>query len=167
MEKSSRDEDRAAIDELNGILKNEYMTVGYYDRYIGQAGQGSVSNMLQEIRLDHKRHAAGLSRRILELGGEPVKGTGLTGLAASVRGSASEIKGRDGLELLSSAYDGEDKGIAKTEMIAGDGWNEENSRNPGNGLDRESLKLVEEILAQDHEHLKALARMMGKMEESK
>jgi len=56
------------------------------------------------------------------------------------------------IDLVKQAYDGEDKGVAMAkEIVKGD-------------LDDESAKLMQDILAKEHEHLTKINQIMGELE---
>lgn len=135
--------------ELNSLLKGEQMAAESYEKFISVVEEEGVKSELQNIQRQHKQHAAKLAERIQSIGGRPDYNTGITGVIANAR-LTMETKGmNNSLDILKRAYDGEDKGIAAAEKI-----------NSGN-LDDESRKLVNSILAQDHEHLKSMLSLMS------
>jgi len=144
--------DNKVVEELNAILKGEHMGINAYDRLINDCKDEKVRSELKKIQNDHIKHTQQLASRIEALGGKPQHGTGMGGLMASVMGNVESMTRSDTLNVLKRAYDGEDKGIAMAEeIIKGD-------------LDEESNKLVKEILSEDHDHLKKMARMIGEYE---
>jgi rubrerythrin len=144
---------RETINELNTLLKGEYMAINAYDRFIGEASDSTAKQELTDIQEEHKRHAEILSQHIKGIGGQPQQGTGIAGVMASATGTLEGLKKRNTEEIIKEAYDGEDKGIAKSEeIVKGD-------------LDEESMKLVNGILSDDHGHLSKMAHMIAKYED--
>ncbi|AUS95956.1 rubrerythrin family protein [Clostridium thermosuccinogenes] len=146
--------DNPAITELNALLKGEEMAIHAYDRFINDVEDIDAKNQLKKFQSDHKKHSEILAKRIADLGGQPQHGTGTAGMMASVKGMMEELKGRSTAEILKDAYDGEDKGIAAAEeVVKGD-------------LDSESSRIVNQILTEDHAHLREMAKLINKYEES-
>jgi bacterioferritin len=144
--------DNKVVEELNEILKGEHMGIGAYERLINDCKDEKVRSELKKIQNDHKKHTQQLASRIQALGGKPQHSTGMGGLMASAMGTIESMTSSDTLSVLKRAYDGEDQGIAAVEeIIKGD-------------LDEESNKLVKNILSEDHDHLKKMARMIGEYE---
>lgn len=146
--------DNPAISELNALLKGEQMAIHAYDRFIDGVEDIEARSQLKKFQSDHKRHSEILAKRIIELGGQPQFGTGAAGMMASVKGMMEELGRRSTADILKEAYDGEDKGIAAAEeVVKGD-------------LDRESAQIVNEILTEDHAHLREMSRLINKYEDS-
>lgn len=134
---------------LNSLLKGEQMAVESYEKFISAVSEEGIKNEFQNIQRQHKQHTAMLAERIQNIGGRPDYNTGITGVIANAR-LTMETKGMDdSFEVLKRAYDGEDKGIAAAEKVVS-----------GN-LDDESRKLVNNILSQDHDHLKSMLSLMS------
>lgn len=139
------------INELNTVLKGEQMAIDSYSRFIEEIKDENIKDELRRIKDDHKKHAAALAGHIRALGGKADSGTGLAGIMAGAKQLVQGI-GTTDIKVLQSAYDGEDKGIGMTEeVIKGD-------------LDDQSRDLVMGILSEDHDHLKNMAMMIGKIE---
>lgn len=135
------------IKELNTVLKGEQMAVQSYDQFLSTVKDEKIRDRFQNFKSDHKEHADKVAQRIRSLGGIPDFSTGVTGVFSHIK-LEIETKGKDSYDVLKRAYEGEDKGIAMVEeVIKGD-------------LDEESMKLVENILSQDHDHLKSMLNLM-------
>lgn len=141
-------EKTTVIKELNTILKGEQMASESYEQFISAVENEKIRNKFQQFRLQHKVHADQIADRIRTLGAVPDFGTGITGALSHIK-LEFETRGKGSADVLKRAYDGEDKGIALAEeVIKGD-------------LDQTSKKLVENILSQDHEHLKSMLNLMS------
>ncbi|MCX7841591.1 MAG: ferritin-like domain-containing protein [Clostridia bacterium] len=144
--------DNKVINELNAYLKGEYMAIQSYDKFISELQDENVKKEMQNIQQDHKEHASTIARRIQELGGKPVEGTGFAGLMADAKAAFESMKKRSPLQIIKEAYDGEDKGISVAhETVKGD-------------LDEESRKMIEGMLKKDNEHLKTMSRLISDYE---
>lgn len=141
-----------ALNELNSLLKGEQTAINAYEKYTDAATNPAVKAELVGIRNSHERHAAELTRRIRELGGRPVQNGGLAGLMADARLAVLSLGMANDAELLKKAYDSEDKGVEMAEeLIKG-------------GLEEESLKVAESVLADAHGHLRSMSVLIGSIE---
>lgn len=133
------------IDTLNELLKGELMAMEIYKETEDMQGDEQVMTMLQQFAKDHQGHAQLLAKRIRELGGTPVTGTGMAGAMAGMSSKFNALRGPS--HLLKQVYDGEDKGVHAYE----DRMDE---------LDPQSQKLISEIMSEDHDHLKLFKERM-------
>lgn len=138
------------INTLNDLLKGEEMAITSYAKFIHEASDDSLKKQFQEIQKDHNKHSELISERIIELGGTPKYGTGMAGIMSDVKYAFESMGGRTNHEILKDAWHGEDQGVAMAEKIADD------------KLDEKSLKLVHDIMQVDHEHIKALEKLLDK-----
>jgi bacterioferritin len=136
------------IDILNDLLKGEEMAVKSYAKFINETTDESLKKQFQEIQKDHNKHAELIAERIIELGGTPRYGTGMAGVMADVKHSIESMGGRTDHDILKDAWHGEDQGVALAEKIADE------------KLDEKSLKVVHDIMQVDHEHIKALEKLL-------
>lgn len=135
---------------LNALLKGEQMAVESYEKFIFAVEDGAIKNEFQSIQSQHKQHAEQLAERIRSVGGRPDFNTGISGVIANARLSIeTKNMANNSFDILKRAYDGEDKGIAAAERIV------------SGSLDEESRRLVNNILAQDHGHLKSMLSLMS------
>lgn len=139
-----------STDKLNTLLKGEQIAIEAYERFIRDVEDANVKEELQNIQQEHKRHASELAERIQTLGGRPEYDTGATGLMANIQSKVQGITGKDTVDILKRAYDGEDKGIAAAEKYMDE------------GLDEESMKVVSRIMSDDHDHLRKMLGMITK-----
>ncbi|AEV68872.1 ferritin-like domain-containing protein [Acetivibrio clariflavus] len=145
--------ENTVVNELNTVLKGEHMAVESYDRFIHMVEDDRVKEEFQKILDDHKRHVKLLEKRIEELGGEPKEDLGFAGVMANAKLAMRTMGDKKTIDLVKQAYDGEGKGIAMVkEIIKGD-------------LDDESAKLMQDILAKEHEHLFNINRIIEELEE--
>lgn len=142
------------LTELNAVLKGEEMAVESYEKIMKNIEDSYIISELHTIQQDHQSHVDVLTKKIRDLGGDPEKSTGITGLMATTMLSVeSRINRNDTVKLLKKVYDGEDKGIAAVEeIIKGD-------------LDQDSMSLVKQILSTDHDHLRTLSNIIAKYEQ--
>lgn len=138
-----------SINELNALLKGEYMAVDGYERYIRKVEDPNVKNELQKIQQEHKNHAIKIAQRIQDLGGKPAAGVGIAGKTAEVVSAVKDIGLKGTTSILVDAYNGEDKGIKMaTEVVKGD-------------LDSQSAAMVKEMLDDDRTHLTTLNSLIN------
>jgi bacterioferritin len=135
--------------ELNTLLKGERMAVESYEKFIFAVDNEGIKSEFQNIQSRHRQHVEKLAERIRDIGGRPDYNTGITGVIANARLTMETKSMKDSFDILKRAYDGEDRGIAAAEEVI-----------TGN-LDEESRQLVNNILAQDHEHLKSMLSLMS------
>lgn len=135
------------IKTLNDFLAGNYMAIEAYENYIQHIDEPAMKNTLQQIQQNHKQHAMLVAERIQNLGGEAVHGTGMQGSIAQL---FNKIKGpTDGIHsILKDALAGEQRGIkVSQELVKGD-------------LDAESMRLVQEILNDDVQHVELLHQLI-------
>lgn len=135
--------------QLNSLLKGEQMAAESYEKFILAVEEKGIKDELQNIQRQHKQHAAILAEHIQNIGGRPDYNTGISGVIANARLTLETKSMNNSFDVLKRAYDGEDKGIAAAEKVVS-----------GN-LDEESRKLVNDILSQDHDHLKSMLSLMS------
>jgi len=148
----SDEKNSGQVKALNSVLKGEHMAIDIYETFISKIDDRLVAEQLQMFQKDHQRHADILSARICELGGEPEESRGFAGAMAE---SMSKIKTwgyADKADMLRQLYDGEDKGIAAS------------LSNVDGVLDEQSRRVIDEILSDDHDHLKQLQSMLSHYE---
>lgn len=134
--------------ELNIFLKGEQMAVEAYDKFISAVDDEKIREGFQQIQVDHKQNASRLAERIQDLGQVPGRNTGVSGVLANMK-LGMQTDGKSSFDVLKMAYDGEDKGIAAAEeVVRGD-------------LDATSMKLAKEVLSNDHDHLRAMLKLMS------
>jgi len=140
----------SSIQELNTLLKGEYMAIESYERFIQNAEDEKAKAELQKIQKDHKQHAILIAERIQNLGGRPVDGVGMMGEMAQMFDTIKNLHNqKDTRFILHDAYEGEQKGIQMAEEIAkGD-------------LDKESENLIKKILKEDRKHVKSLEKLLN------
>lgn len=146
--------ENTVVNELNTVLKGEIMAIESYDKYIQELKDNKIRDAFLEIQNDHKGHANLLEDRIKQLGGEPNKKLGVAGFMANTKIAFKNIGETKSIDLLKWAYDGEDKGIAMVEeIVKGD-------------LDDTSMKLINDILSVDHDHLKTMNNLISEQEKT-
>lgn len=140
----------SSVQELNTLLKGEYMAIHGYESYIQNIEDQKIKTQLQEIQKDHKQHAIMIAERIQNMGSRPVEGVGVMGTMAQTIDSLKNLPNqKDTRFILHDAYEGEQKGIQMAEEIAkGD-------------LDKESEKLIKNILKEDRKHLEVLKKLLN------
>lgn len=135
------------VNELNTFLEGNYMAIQTYDKYINHVEDARLKKILQEIQQDHKKHAMVIAERIQNLGGMPAKDAGLKGNMAQMMKNLQGTT-KDDPSIIKDALVGEERGIKMSqELLEGD-------------LDPESLRIVEEVLARDEEHVKMLGELL-------
>ena len=144
------DKNTRIVQELNTLLKGEYMAIHGYERFIQNAEDQKAKSELQKIQKDHKKHAILIAERIQNLGARPVEDVGIMGTIAQAFDSIKNLPDqKDTRFILHDAYEGEQKGIQMAEEIAkGD-------------LDEESEKLIKNILKEDRKHVQALKKLLN------
>jgi rubrerythrin len=86
-----------------------------------------------------------LSERVRQLGGHPNQGTGIGGMMANAAAAINSMISPE--RLLKQVYSGEDKGIHAYEDRIDE-------------LDPESQNLVQNIMEEDHDHLRLFKKRM-------
>ncbi len=98
-----------SIDRLNALLRGEMSAVETYDQAIRKASCDKLSATLCQCRLDHAKRVELLTSRILELGGEPSKDSGIWGaFARLMEGGAVAFGDKAAVDILE---EGEDHGL--------------------------------------------------------
>lgn len=103
------------LKELNDILKGEYMAINKYDHYIKNVDNQDIKSELQTIQSQHKKQAIEISKRIQQLGGNPVNSAGMQGFISDALSNI--IRKRDPEKILQEAIDGEEIGISEGNEI--------------------------------------------------
>lgn len=137
--------EESTVEKLNELLKGENLAMHVYQKTKVMQKDTQVAKMFERFEQDHKRHAEQLTNRIKELGGKPITNMGMAGVMANITSRVNSIRGPK--YLLKQIYDGEDKGIHAYE----DRIHE---------LDSKSQDVVNEIMLEDHEHLKYFKERM-------
>jgi bacterioferritin len=141
--------DKTSVNELNAFLKGEHMAIDSYERYIEKIKDTNIKEELQNIQKDHKLHATIIGERILNLGGHPVNGVGLTGKVAEVASVVKDIGLKGTTAILKEVKNGEDNGIKMAqEIVKGD-------------LDNDSMTMINSILDDDRQHLSMLDNIIN------
>jgi bacterioferritin len=123
------------VEALNKVLKGEHMAIDVYSIFLDKIDDTNLKESLQRYKKDHEEHAALLSKRIRELGGEPKEDRGVGGAMSQSMSAAQTMIVADKKDIIKELYNGEDKGIAATENVIRD------------ELDDENKKLVSEIIS--------------------
>jgi bacterioferritin len=140
-----------SINELNAVLKGEYMAIDSYENFIQKAVDPQIKAELQRIQKDHKYHAIQIAEQIQKLGGHPANSVDVMGKIAETVSVLKNIRNKKDIELVVQAYEGENMGIkAVTEIVKGD-------------LDNESMTLIGNIINQDKLHLSDLNNLTNKI----
>ncbi|KAJ53919.1 rubrerythrin [Clostridium tetanomorphum] len=123
------------INDLNTLLKGEYMAIDKYDHYIKGIVNEQVKGELQNIQKMHKKQAENISTKIQQLGGNPLNGSGITGFISDI---ASNIRNeKDAQSILKGAIEGEKMGLDATTQILNN-ITDEDSKNLINGIINEN-----------------------------
>ncbi|MFD9625828.1 ferritin-like domain-containing protein [Peribacillus muralis] len=137
-----------SIKTLNKFLQGLYMGDHSYGHFIKKLQHSPLKDSFISIQQDQKKHAARISERIQILGGTPVTSEGVIGKVEGVIGNIFEKYNTDE-EIVKHAIKGENiYGIRMSEDLVRD------------KLDEESLRLVQEILDQDREHVDYLKSLL-------
>lgn len=135
------------IKELNTFLEGNFMAIHAYEKYIDHVQDNELKGVFQKILQNHKNHTKIIAERIQNLGGIPSDDVGIMGsMAQIIIDLKSTTKGD--ISILKDAIVGEQRGIKKSkEILDGD-------------LDPESLKIVQDILDHDEEHVEILNKLL-------
>ena len=108
------------IKNLNSILEGEYMAINSFDALIQHANDVNAKNELQKIQQTHKQHAAEISIKIQNLGGNPPDSIGIEGMVSETISNIKHIGATDNTSYLKEALQGEYMGMkAVNELLAG------------------------------------------------
>lgn len=133
------------IDLLNELIRGEQMAVDAYRHALNFQKDPVVTEMLEQFAEEHSKHAAMLGERVRQLGGRPNEGTGLGGMMANLGAVVNSLRSPE--KLLKQVYSGEDKGIHAYEDRIDE-------------LDPKTQKLVQNIMEEDHDHLRMFKKRM-------
>jgi bacterioferritin len=124
----------------------EHMAIQSYEHFLQQVNDDTVKKKLQKIQQDHKFHAIRIAEQIQNLGGRPVNDPPMV---AELMLALKSLNKKDLDSVIKDAYVGEERGIQKSqEIVKGD-------------LDRDSMKLVSDILQEDMMHLTILKDLVS------
>lgn len=138
-----------SINELNTILKGEYMAIQGYENYMEKVQDPNVKSELQRIQIDHKQNSIRIAERIQNLGGRPSSDVGVAGEIGQIFSSLRGMNKKDTKCIINQAYKGERNGIKMAnEIVKGD-------------LDPQSMTLINDILEVDKSHLAALDTLIN------
>lgn len=137
---------------LNQVLWGENMAIDTYDTYINSLKDESLRNKLQQFQLDHKDHAMKISAHIQNIGGSPKEDLGYLGLMTKTMGKINTLFHQEPRDILTELYNGEDKGLAKALEIS------------EGQLSEKSIRVLEEIFSDEHDHLKELKKLIEQYE---
>lgn len=101
--------DRKSIDALNTLLKGEISAIETYQQAIEKLNDERLYQLKENLD-SHSERVSALRHRILELGGEPAKGSGLWGSFAKLMEGSAKIFGKDA--AVAALEQGEDIGIS-------------------------------------------------------
>jgi hypothetical protein len=127
------------IDQLNSFLRGEISAVETYRQALDKVRDVQARMQLEQCHVSHQHRVDVLRTRIIELGGEPVEGSGAWGaFAKAAEGSAAAMGERAAIDVLEE----------------GEGHGLKNYQKRLNDLDATSRSLVEEELlpAQQRTH---------------
>lgn len=97
------------VDTLNSFLRGEISAVETYRQALGHVSDTRLRGALEDCQHDHEHRVEELRERILKLGGEPVKSSGLWGTFAKlVQGGADLLGEKAAIQALE---EGEDHGL--------------------------------------------------------
>lgn len=135
--------------ELNALLKGQYMGIHAYDEYIYRTKDKFVKRELQNIQMDHKKHAAMIAKRVQDLGGKPVNDEGIKGSVMQAMFKPFMPNTPDKLlagSLKAEAYYGVE---ISEEIVKGD-------------LDPFSRRIVHRVLNENRRHVRRLKKLVDK-----
>ncbi|MCY6483066.1 DUF2383 domain-containing protein [Clostridium aestuarii] len=137
-------DNKTSIEQLNTILKDEYMSIDSYDKFIQDVNEENVKIELQKIQQNHKHHAIKLAEKIQNLGGNPIDNIGIQGMLALALSNLNNAGEKDSLSYLKKAYDEENTRIKNASQVV--------SKN----IDEESSSLVNNILSENKNNINSL-----------
>lgn len=127
------------INELNMVLKGEYMAIDKYDHYIKGINNDSIKSEMQKIQQTHKQQATNISTRVQQLGGNPINTSGIAGFISEITSNIRNEK--DTQTIVKSAIEGEKMGIDTTYDILNN-ITDEDSKNLINGVINENKNVI-------------------------
>lgn len=103
------DTQQKSVDKLNSFLRGEISAVETYEQAIAKLDSSANRADLEEARRSHQQRVDQLRNQIVELGGEPSRGSGAWGgFAKLVEGSATAFGEKAAIAALEQ---GEDQGL--------------------------------------------------------
>ena len=138
---------------LNKILNGEKMAVEIIHTYMHNLQEPNLKTTMEQWVATHQKNADKISSYLDQRGLSPSDGTGMIGWMANTKAKVNTMFNHEPVDILHEMYDGEDKGIARSVEIS-----KENILTP------EATALIEEILSNDHTHLKQMKQFITQYE---
>lgn len=135
------------IEELNTLLRGQYMGIRSFEHYIQKTEDGGLKKEFQTMQQEMKDNAQQIATRIQDLGGVPADDEGVTGSMHSFMHKL--MTPNDHREMIEDALKGIDQyGIHySTELVKGD-------------LDPESAQMVREVIDDSRRHAEQLRQLL-------
>ena len=138
---------------LNKILNGEKMAIEIIHTYMHNLEEPNLKATMEQWVVTHQRNADKISSYLDQKGLSLSDGTGMIGWMANTKAKVNTMFNHEPVDILHEIYDGEDKGIAKSVEISKE-----------NNLTPEATALIEEILSNDHTHLKQMKQFITQYE---
>jgi rubrerythrin len=142
---------KAKIEILNNLLEAEIEAIEYYQIHAESIAEADIAEGIRAIIPAEKSHAINLTKRIRELGGEPVDPSGDAVQVGQKRGDESKEQGILGmlrLEMQNEQQAIKDYAIAVAEILD----------------DFETIEMLEEQLFDEMRHAKWLKKKIMELE---
>ena len=135
------------IEELNTLLRGNYMGIRSLEHYIGKTDDISLKSFFQDMQNETKQSAQRIAERIQNLGGVPADDEGVSGSMHSFMHKI--MTPNDPKKIIEDALYGIDNyGVHYSEEVAkGD-------------LDPESQQIVEEVIDTNRRHADQLRHLL-------
>ncbi len=138
---------------LNKILNGEKMAVEIIQTYMHHLNEPNLKMTMEQWVDTHQRNADKIISYLGHQGIDSTNSTGMIGWMANTKAKLNTLFNHEPLDILHEVYDGEDKGIERSVQISKE-----------NNLTPEATALIEEILSNDHTHLKQMKRFITQYE---
>lgn len=136
-----------AIEELNTLLRGQYMGIRSFEHYIHKLDDPELKNKFQHMQQEQKRNAMKIAERIQDLGGIPADDEGVSGSVHSFMHKLT-ISGEPE-NMIKDALEGMEKyGVRYSEeIVKGD-------------LDADSRRMIEEVIDDSRRQAEQLRKLL-------
>jgi bacterioferritin len=135
------------IEELNTLLRGQYMGIRSFEHYIQQVKEEDMKNTFQQMQQEIKQNAQKIAERIQNLGGVPADDEGVSGSMHSFMHKFMIPDSTEG--IIEDAVKGEEQyGVHYSEeLVKGD-------------LDPESKRIVHEVIDVERRHVEQFKNLL-------
>ncbi|MDP4152073.1 MAG: DUF2383 domain-containing protein [Bacillota bacterium] len=144
--------DEKAIKKLQQLLRSVELGVENYDRFVKDTSKPELKEKFEQFKKDYTNSSDQIAQKIKDLGGQPLKGSGMAGIMQDISYTARKMAGHTPIGILKSAHLGETINIESAQKVLYD------------GIEKDSYNLVENHMSQSRNHMHELQSLIRKYE---